>query len=245
MPKPWFKAKDYGWGWQPAGAKGWLTLAAWVAVNIFAFLRIESIAASPEEALLNFLPFFFLSTLLLVAVAWRTGEKPAWRWGGREVSPDVVLRKTLFLILFIVIAEAVGVAGALITYDAIPSWYATLTLPPFAPPNWLFGPVWTFLYTLMGIAAFFVWDSPAGEKRSRALKAYWFQLALNAIWTPAFFGLKSPELGLIVIVLLLAAILVAIRNFARVHWSLALLLLPYLLWVAFATTLNAGIVLLN
>ncbi len=160
------------------------------------------------------------------------------------------LRRALVLIGLIALCEAVGLAGATVTAGAVPGWYATLVLPPFAPPSWLFGPVWTTLYALMGIAAYLVWRAGGEGEGARAAsrRALWLfalQLALNSVWTPVFFGVKSIGGGLVVIVLLLAAIGATLIAFARVRPSAAWLLAPYLAWVAFATVLNAAIWILN
>ena len=106
--------------------------------------------------------------------------------------------------------------------------------------------VWTILYVLMGVAAWLVWRAPADESRRRVALAAWFvQLVLNVLWSFAFFGAHSPLAGLVVIVVLLAAIVVTILAFRRVSGTAALLLAPYLAWVAFATVLNASILSLN
>jgi benzodiazapine receptor len=142
----------------------------------------------------------------------------------------------------IALCKAVGVAGSIFTAQAIPEWYAFLNKPSFSPPNWLFGPVWVTLYALMGIAAFLVWRK-AGM--GQALGVFALQLALNAAWSPIFFGLQNPLLGLVCIVAMWLAIVWTIVQFGRVSRAAALLLVPYLLWVSFATVLNLSIVLLN
>jgi translocator protein len=141
----------------------------------------------------------------------------------------------------------VGLIGSLFTTaDSLGNWYANLHKPAFSPPNWIFGPVWTTLYIMMGISAFLVWRKGLDDKIVRiALGCFIVQLFLNAIWTPLFFGLHSPLLGLIDIVLLLNAIIVAIFAFSKISRPAALLLVPYLAWVSFATILNASIYLLN
>lgn len=147
---------------------------------------------------------------------------------------------------FVAVSEAAGLLGAAAVAPAVPSWYAGLLLPPFAPPSWVFGPVWTVLYALMGAAAFLVWRSGAERAAIRsALRAFWAQLALNAAWTPIFFGLRRIDLALIEIVVLLAAVAVTARRFARVRAAAGWLLAPYLLWVAFATMLTWAIWIRN
>ena len=147
---------------------------------------------------------------------------------------------------------ALGAAGGAVTSRAIPTWYAALEKPEWNPPSWVFGPVWTSLYSVMGVAAWLVWrrerEAATAEERSRAriaLVAYGVQLALNAAWSPTFFGLKRIDLAFGVIVALLVALAETIRRFWQLRRSAGLILLPYLAWVTFATALNAEIWRLN
>lgn len=113
--------------------------------------------------------------------------------------------------------------------------------PSWAPPNWLFGPVWTFLYFSMGVAAWRVWKKGGWNAQRTALSIFLLQLAINALWTPLFFGLKSPGSSLICIVILLAMIVITTIVFYRIDKWAGLLFVPYVLWVSFATVLNAAI----
>lgn len=142
--------------------------------------------------------------------------------------------------------ELAGGIGALFTTPNIPTWYASLAKPSFTPPAWVFGPVWTLLYAMMGAALWLVRQAPAkkGAKRM-AYAAFAVQLALNVLWSLAFFGLKSPAYGVAVIVLLWLAIAATIVLFWRFDRKAALLLLPYLAWVSFASLLNYSIFALN
>lgn len=142
---------------------------------------------------------------------------------------------------------AASLIGSAVTVPQIPGWYADLAKPPFNPPNWLFAPVWTTLFALMALAAFRTWRLPVGTAgRTQALLAYHVQLALNVLWSCAFFGLNSPAAGFGVIVLLLAAMIWTMRCFARLGDRLSVaLFVPYLAWVSFATLLNASIWWLN
>ena len=150
------------------------------------------------------------------------------------------------LLVTVIGCELVGIAGTPFTISAIPTWYANLQKPFFAPPNWLFGPVWTLLYLLMGVAFYLIWKLGwHKQKVSQAGKYFLLQLALNFFWSPIFFGLKNPLLGLVVIVAMWLAIVVTIKKFYPLSQLAAYLLIPYLLWVSFATLLNAAIVLLN
>ncbi len=145
----------------------------------------------------------------------------------------------------IIACELVGLLGTPFTADAIPTWYATLEKPFFAPPNWLFGPAWTLLYFLMGISFYLIWQQKNNRQNIIAKRVFFAQLFLNFIWSPVFFGLRSPLLGLLVIIALWLMIVVTIYKFYPLSKGAAYLLLPYLLWVSFATTLNAAILLLN
>ncbi len=150
------------------------------------------------------------------------------------------------IIVFTLVAQVAGLIGTFFTVDAIPTWYAELAKPWFSPPNRIFGPVWTTLYTLMGIAAFFVWEERFHKTHaSRGMNWYWTQLFLNAIWSPIFFGAQKLGLALIVIVLLWLSILFTIREFWKVRIILGVLLLPYLAWVSFASVLNYQLWMLN
>jgi benzodiazapine receptor len=150
------------------------------------------------------------------------------------------------LLVSVVACQLAGALGAIFTSSAIPSWYAGLRKPSFTPPNWLFGPAWITLYLLMGIAAYLVWQkglNPTGVRT--ALAVFVFQLLLNAAWSPAFFGLRSSLAGAVIILLLWLAILLTIVLFWRVSRPAAILLLPYILWVTYASALNISIYLLN
>ena len=148
------------------------------------------------------------------------------------------------LVGFVGLCLLAGAVGGGITAANIPTWYATLTPPPGTPPNWLFGPVWTALYVMMGTAAWLVWRRPAVGQR-RALQLWGWQLLFNAAWTPVFFGLHSPALGLAVLAVLLVLIGLTVRAFAGLHRLAAALLVPYAAWSCYATYLNVGFLWLN
>ncbi len=158
----------------------------------------------------------------------------------------MTVRNVIAFIVALALPQIAGGIGALFTFAAIPTWYATLAKPELAPPNWIFGPVWTTLFILMGIAAFIVWKK--GWERPEvqvALSAFGFQLVLNTFWSILFFGLQSPGLALFEIVLLWSAIVANIVAFWRVSRIAGLLLLPYIAWVSFASYLNYMIWMLN
>ena len=136
--------------------------------------------------------------------------------------------------------------GSLITRSNIPIWYASLEKPTGTPPDWIFGPVWTVLYVLMAYALWRILSgAPRITQRRWAIKAFFVQLALNLCWSVVFFGLHSPFSGWLVILALLAAILVTIGLFWGLDKVSAYALIPYALWVGYATFLNAGIWWLN
>lgn len=149
--------------------------------------------------------------------------------------------------LSILLPNLGGAIGAWFTSKAVPTWYRTLEKPEWNPPPWIFGPVWTALYALMGTAAWLVWrtDRPTSSRTRQALAVYAAQLGLNALWSPVFFGAKRIDLALAVITSMLVLIAATIRRFYRVRPLAALLLVPYLAWTAFATALNAAIYLRN
>lgn len=150
------------------------------------------------------------------------------------------------LIVSVVGCELVGLLGTPFTISAIPTWYATLNKPFFAPPNWIFGPVWTLLYFLMGAAFYLIWKQGWKKKKiSTAGKYFLAQLGLNFVWSPVFFGLRTPLLGLIVIVAMWVLIVMTIKKFYSLSKLAFYLLVPYVVWVSFATMLNAAIVVLN
>jgi len=154
-----------------------------------------------------------------------------------------MLIRTLFSL---VLCLSAGAIGSFFTVAAIPEWYATLQKPSFSPPNWVFGPAWTLLYILMAIAVAMVWQKGLRNPPVRkALVFFLLQLILNTFWSCLFFGLRSPLYGLVDILFLWGMILVTIAQFSKVSVPAALLLVPYLLWVTFATGLNLGIFLLN
>lgn len=156
------------------------------------------------------------------------------------------MKNAIKLVISIIGCELVGLLGTPFTLAAIPTWYTTLNKPFFAPPNWIFGPVWTILYFLMGVSFYLIWKQ--GWHKQAIKTAIWFflaQLMVNFVWSPIFFGLQSPPAGLIVIVTLGVLIVITMKNFFPLSRTASYLLIPYLLWVSFATALNAAILVLN
>lgn len=163
-------------------------------------------------------------------------------------------KNNIFLIKLAVSVSAcllVGFIGSLATFPAIPGWYASLVKPSFSPPNFLFGPVWTILYIMMGISLALIWvrdgkgkKGQAGKK-GEAIAFFIFQLILNSLWSILFFGFKSPGLALIEIVALWFSILLTMVKFFSISKTAGWLLAPYLAWVSFASILNFAIFRLN
>lgn len=143
---------------------------------------------------------------------------------------------------FLGLCLLVGVSDAAVTQTSVRTWYVALHRPPGTPPNWVFGPVWSLLYAGMAVAAWLVWRRIGA---SRPLRLWGWQLIVNALWTPAFFGLRNPALGLGVIVLLVVLVAATARVFWRVRRTAGWLMLPYLAWGCYAAYLNAGFWWLN
>lgn len=156
------------------------------------------------------------------------------------------INNTFKLIIAIVVSEFAGIIGSVFTAPSITGWYAGIIKPTFNPPAWVFGPVWTTLFVLMGIAAFLVWKKGTGRRDVRiALGIFLGQLVLNTLWSIIFFGLHSPGGAFIEILFLWLAILTTIVAFYKISKTAAWLLLPYILWVSFAGYLNYAIWSLN
>jgi tryptophan-rich sensory protein len=154
--------------------------------------------------------------------------------------------RSIKLIISIATCLLAGILGSVFTTPAIPTWYATLIKPSFAPPNWVFFPVWTTIFIMMGISFFLVWQKGMKDHQVRmALSLFGVQLILNILWSAAFFGLRSPLAGLIDISILWIAILVTIMSFNKVSRTSAYLMIPYILWVSFAAIVNFWIWRLN
>ena len=156
------------------------------------------------------------------------------------------MSKFLKFAISVIGCELVGILATPFTLSAIPTWYSTLNKPSFSPPNWVFGPVWTALYFLMGVSVYLVWEKGLKTKQVKEALFYFLaQLFLNFIWSILFFGLRSPILGLVHILVLWVLILITTLKFYKLSKPASYLLIPYLLWVSFAAILNFSIVLLN
>jgi tryptophan-rich sensory protein len=154
-------------------------------------------------------------------------------------------RDLIGLFAFIILCLAVSGIGGAITETSVNTWYQALEKPLFNPPDWVFAPVWTALYIVMGIAAWRVWRLRSFEATGKALSVFAVQLCLNLAWSFLFFGLQRIDLALVEIVILLVAIIVTSIMFWRVDRLAGLLFVPYGAWVTYATILNASIWLIN
>lgn len=150
------------------------------------------------------------------------------------------MNKYLKFILAIIICEAAGLVGSLFTFNSITTWYVALNKPFFNPPSWIFAPVWTTLYLLMGASLYLVW-----KKKKANLNWFWTQLVLNTVWSIVFFGLRNPLLAFFVVIFLWFGIFKTIKDFGKINKTASYILYPYLAWVSFAAVLNLSIVILN
>lgn len=157
------------------------------------------------------------------------------------------MQKILRILLVVVTCVTIGYLSGMVTRDSITTWYPTLVKPIFNPPNWIFAPVWSLLYVLMGAAGGMIWNriETDEERVKSAFKIFIAQLALNALWSYLFFGLHNPLLALIEIILLWLLIFEMYNQFVKIDKVAGKLILPYLAWVSFATILNASIWWLN
>jgi len=146
---------------------------------------------------------------------------------------------------FIAFCELAGVVGAIATMESVGTWYKEIAKPWFTPADWVFGPVWTVLFAVMGVAAWLVWRERNNRAAKIGLVLFFVQLGLNVLWSFAFFGARSAPLGMLDIILLWCAIAAATWYFFKVSRWAGGLMIPYLLWVSFATVLNYSIWQMN
>ena len=152
------------------------------------------------------------------------------------------MKKIWKLIISIFLPFLASVIGGFFTTSSVSTWYLDLIKPSFNPPSWVFGPVWTLLYLLMGVSLYLVWIKKFDKN---AFTFFGIQLGLNALWSFLFFGIKFPSFAFIEIIFLWVAILITIIYFYRINKTSAYLLIPYILWVSFAAILNFSIMILN
>ena len=179
------------------------------------------------------------------------------------------MKQITILLLFILLCLAAGAVGSIFTAEAIPTWYQSIIKPAFNPPSWIFGPVWTILYVLMGVSLYLVWKNdwkvlnpvlvPSKKVWNRWSESFWvgawqkqnviaifaIQYVLNILWSYVFFGLRMPGLAFFEILALWVSIIYLIINFYRISKPAAWILIPYIFWVSFAVYLNYSIWALN
>lgn len=157
------------------------------------------------------------------------------------------INKITKIIVLIITCLGVGYLSSMATMSSVKTWFPTVTKPFFNPPSWVFAPVWSILYVMMGIAAGLVWSKMDSNRNvvKKALLFFGIQLALNALWSILFFGLQNPFLALIEIVLLWLLIYETYLKFAKIDKIAGYLFIPYIAWVSFASVLNASIWWLN
>jgi len=149
------------------------------------------------------------------------------------------------LALFLLVTFAAGAIGSAATFENVRAWYPSLAKPAWTPPGWIFGPVWSGLYVAMAVAAWRVWRRAATEDAKQVLRLYGGQIALNALWSVLFFGLRRPGFALVEIVILWILLIVILLRFWRADRIAGLLWAPYVAWVTFASALNGAIWILN
>lgn len=157
------------------------------------------------------------------------------------------MSKTIKILVMVATCLAVGYFSSLVTRDSVDSWYPTINKPVFNPPNWVFAPVWSLLYILMGVAAGLVWSriDTQTDTVKKGLTFFAIKLGLNALWSYLFFGLHNVLLALIEIIILWLMIFETYKQFDKVNKPAGYMLIPYLLWVGYAFLLNAAIWWLN
>jgi len=156
-----------------------------------------------------------------------------------------VKSKTVKFVISITLPFLAAFVGSYFTTPSIATWYAYLNKPTFSPPNWIFAPVWTLLYILMGISFYIIWGASSKKNKGGAMGVYIAQLVLNSMWSIVFFGLHNLGLALVVIAILWVLILLTIIRFYKFNKIAGIILIPYILWVSFASFLNLTVFLLN
>lgn len=150
------------------------------------------------------------------------------------------------LVISLIMPQLAGMIGSFFTFSAISVWYAGLLKPEFSPPNWIFGPVWTILYILMGVSIYLIWNKIDENKEAiSAFWLFWVHLFFNALWSIIFFGMKNPGLAFAEIIVIWILIVVLMFKFYKIDRRATYLLIPYILWVSFASVLNYFIWYLN
>jgi tryptophan-rich sensory protein len=218
-------------------------ILCWVGIYVYAYPALSTI-----NRLIALVSPLFITTLLLFISGIPILERKAnEKWGKDKKYIEYKKNTSVLipyqgLILSVVVCLSAGFISSFFTISSIGSWYSTINKPFFNPPSWIFGPVWTFLYILMGISVYIAVKKGANKK---AIFIFALQLALNTLWSILFFGLRNPLFAFVEIVMLWIVILINIKVFQKYSRTSAYLLIPYILWVSFASMLNLYIVILN
>lgn len=159
---------------------------------------------------------------------------------------STLLANSARISLAVIACLVIGAGSGFLTVDSISTWYVDINKPSFNPPNWVFGPVWTTLYKLMGVSAGIIWNQGFSNPQvKKALVVFSVHIVLNGLWSILFFGLKNPELAFVEILILLASMVYYTRLFYQIKPFTAWMQIPYLMWVSFASVLNGSIAWLN
>ncbi len=223
-------------------------ILVWTGVYLYIFPALSS-----ELAILGLVSPLFITFLLVFVSGIPLLEKSAnKKWGNnhdyaiyKKNTGKLVPKNTQALILSVGITIIIGMIGGFVTAGSVGSWFVEINKPSWNPPNWIFGPVWTTLYIMMGIAIFLVWLKRKQQSIKLVMGLYIIQLLLNMLWSLLFFGLQNPQLAFFEVVVLLFAIILTSIHFWKISKAATLLMIPYILWVSFATILNFSIWQLN
>jgi tryptophan-rich sensory protein len=223
-------------------------ILVWIGVYLFILPALNN-----GQALIGLISPVFITTLLLFVSGIPLLEKSAnKKWGNvhdyalYKNNTGILLPKNTFpLLLSIGIPLLIGMIGGLVTATSVGNWFVEVSKPDWNPPGWIFGPVWTSLYVLMGIASYLIWKQRSKKPIKIALGFYGVQLLLNMLWSILFFGLKNPQLAFFEIIVLLIMIIFTKLAFLKIDKIAAILMIPYIGWVSFATLLNFTIWQLN
>lgn len=210
-------------------------------------------ALTVELSLVGLIGPLFITFLLLFVSGIPLLDKSALKkWGDnaaylayRKNTGKILPKNTLPLLLSIGATLLIGMIGGLFTASSVDTWFTEINKPAWNPPNWVFGPVWTVLYIMMGIAIFLVWLKRKQHSIKLVLGLYVIQLLLNMLWSILFFGLQNPQLAFFEVIVLLMAIILSSFYFWKISKAAAILMIPYILWVSFASILNFSIWQLN
>ncbi|MBU1014101.1 MAG: DUF1295 domain-containing protein [Bacteroidetes bacterium] len=223
-------------------------ILVWIGVYLFILPALNN-----GQALIGLISPVFITTLLLFVSGIPLLEKSAdKKWGTDhdytlyKNNTGILLPKNTFpLLLSVGLTLLIGMIGGLVTATSVGNWFVELSKPSWNPPGWIFGPVWTSLYILMGIASYLIWKQRSKKPIKIAMGFYGVQLLLNMLWSILFFGLQNPQLAFFEIIILLIMIILTTLQFLKVDKRAAILMIPYIAWVSFATILNFSIWQLN